>query len=149
MVWLMCWKFDYRYKMYTLGPAILSSIERLSSSQRLKKNYCYRKGVGNSVLFGGCPFLGGSLIGRFGCGAKWEGYTVWVQLCGIEMGCPSHRENKWHVNWNDGAVIFEIWLGGKCVLWAGSWLPETADTAILCCITIMLPPKLPSHGGSY
>ena len=32
----------------TLGPAILSFVERLSSPQRLKMNYCYRKGVQKS-----------------------------------------------------------------------------------------------------
>ena len=34
----------------TLGPAILSSVERLSSSWRLKMNYCYGKGVQNCIL---------------------------------------------------------------------------------------------------
>ena len=34
----------------TLGPAILSSVERLSSSRRLKMNYCYGKGVQNCIL---------------------------------------------------------------------------------------------------
>ena len=28
----------------TLGPATLSSVERLSSSRRLEMNYCYGKG---------------------------------------------------------------------------------------------------------
>ena len=36
----------------TLGPVILSFVERLSSSQRLKMSYCYRKDVQKSgVLF--------------------------------------------------------------------------------------------------
>ena len=34
----------------TLGPAILSTVERLSSSQRLKMNSCYGKGAQNCVL---------------------------------------------------------------------------------------------------
>ena len=34
----------------TLGPAILSTVEKFSSSQRLKMNYCYRKGVQKCVL---------------------------------------------------------------------------------------------------
>ena len=47
----------------TLGPAILSSVETLSSSRRLKLNYCYGKGVQVCPLLGGCPCLRGSLIG--------------------------------------------------------------------------------------
>ena len=35
----------------TLGAAILSSVERLSSSWRLKTNYCYGKGVQKCVLY--------------------------------------------------------------------------------------------------
>ena len=34
----------------TLGPVVLSYVERLSSSRRLKMNDCYEKGVQNCVL---------------------------------------------------------------------------------------------------
>ena len=47
-----------------MGLAILSSVERLSFSRRLKLNYYYGKGVQKKCpLLGGCPFLGGSFIG--------------------------------------------------------------------------------------
>ena len=46
----------------TLGPAILSSVERLSSSRRVKMIYCYGKGVQNDVLcWEAVPFLEGPL----------------------------------------------------------------------------------------
>ena len=48
----------------TLGPAILSSVERLSS-QRLKMNYFYRKGVQRIAKKELVPFLRWPLIGEF------------------------------------------------------------------------------------
>ena len=47
----------------TLEPAILSSVERLSSSWRLKMNYCYGKGVQKCVLYWEVvPFSEGPLL---------------------------------------------------------------------------------------
>ena len=48
LLWLLI-QWNLRIKD-TLGPAIVSSVERLSSSYTLKMNYYYGKGVQNCVL---------------------------------------------------------------------------------------------------